>query len=1005
MSECEDETWPDYLSHAVSFSHTFSLASQQAVIIERSRSISKKHHWKLAKVVGFDNVTGAHSLSYASDWTPGSERTLFNLVSEPQGSLSVSFSYSKEPTKFVLAAREYYILERNCASILSTDVSGSEGCDEVMAEASNIECSSSPSVGTRVQSNCGLGGAWDVYTVLGARCVTSEASGSENRFILVSDSGEVHSNVPGVQLRNIGNEQSEETSRRRRPSRDERGAVFPFFASRLRSDTPRGDSDDTLHNANRERALKRSWSALALNESMCPVDLNIPDELLESQQCDNSREYIWEYRLGDRRFRLLSDALNVECPPLLGVRFGTQEKIPGANVSDSSDKTFVQALIDLQKQQEKFHEWPPKSSVRLFFSIQTDTPDQLLARTIPVSLPSAVIPACGVPYDTKPGGRQDSRCRKLSSRSIGIDDEAVVSSLCDGIDELCMQCMEVISLLAECTENNSVPKDKDDSRMAGFANANLSKKLNEQLDDPLCVVSGVLPEWCVAAPAFAPRLFSYDSRRSLLERAAFGVSRSTLKQQEAKVNVGRLRQRMASLRSRAVELVGEAFSGGAEDPTALQLQADELYGMEETLATRVRAAFRAAKWQEHSLQVAKTAVRRDNLLSDAALIMDRYANDPCVCRRRLEVRFDGESGFDAASGEEAGVTRGFYADVAEALLSAENVAGIYCASNCSYTALGKSVPMDIDAIDKESMKLPLWIPDFDSSSQVIIPTPRADKRSSLGVFPRPIPSYHPQLNDVLQKFRFIGRLFAAAMRDGFMFPLPLSASFLKLVQHGKIPSSASSPADPVAGSLICQTLSSNDLPRPGFLGGEIYAAESFVCRALDELDSLDPPLSHSELQRRYEEIETDKNFGRVALGKSYDLSFKEYFEDRSFVDPLDPAQGEDAVPLCPQGHTKQVTIYNIREWVALVKIFVLHEGVIAQALSFRQGVDDFFNSDFLRLFTAEEIQRDVCGTGGDVDNWDESAVRKLFKLDGKFLKLKPIIFSATFRSHMYSFRR
>ena len=38
---------------------------------------------------------------------------------------------------------------------------------------------------------------------------------------------------------------------------------------------------------------------------------------------------------------------------------------------------------------------------------------------------------------------------------------------------------------------------------------------------------------------------------------------------------------MTSLRARAVELVGEAFSGGAEDPTALQLQADELYGMEE----------------------------------------------------------------------------------------------------------------------------------------------------------------------------------------------------------------------------------------------------------------------------------------------------------------------------------------------------------------------------------------------------------------------------------------
>jgi hypothetical protein len=60
----------------------------------------------------------------------------------------------------------------------------------------------------------------------------------------------------------------------------------------------------------------------------------------------------------------------------------------------------------------------------------------------------------------------------------------------------------------------------------------------------------------------------------------------------------------------------------------------------------------------------------------------------------------------------------------------------------------------------------------------------------------------------------------------------------------------------------------------------------------DELENLDPPLSHAELQRRYEEIENNKDFGRTALGKNYDLSFKEYFEERTFVDPLDPTQGE-----------------------------------------------------------------------------------------------------------------
>jgi HECT-domain (ubiquitin-transferase) len=256
--------------------------------------------------------------------------------------------------------------------------------------------------------------------------------------------------------------------------------------------------------------------------------------------------------------------------------------------------------------------------------------------------------------------------------------------------------------------------------------------------------------------------------------------------------------------------------------------------MEEAIGTRVRGLFRAAKWQEYSLQVAKAAVRRDFLLQDAIAVMARYSGDSLVCHRRLEVRFEGESGFDAASGDEAGVTRGFYADVAELLVSTETVAGIYCTSRCA-TGISSS---DADKpeymeVDNESKKLPLWIPDLDDSSQVVIPTPRSNQRSSLGLFPRPIPTYHPQHAEVLQMFRFIGRLFAAAMRDGFMFPLPISPAFLKLVQGAQqLEKTNHITGDHTSNSVLHLILSSNDLPRSGFLGGEVYAADYHICRAL-----------------------------------------------------------------------------------------------------------------------------------------------------------------------------
>merc|ERR1712161_42512 len=169
--------------------------------------------------------------------------------------------------------------------------------------------------------------------------------------------------------------------------------------------------------------------------------------------------------------------------------------------------------------------------------------------------------------------------------------------------------------------------------------------------------------------------------------------------------------------------------------------------------------------------------------------------------------------------------------------------------------------------------------------------------------------------------------------------------------------------------------------------GEVYATKKHICRALDRLeDSEESQFSEVEKERKYRQIATDRNFARMALGKKYDCSFTEYYQDRTFVDPLDPTQGIEAHALCPNGYDRSVTIHNIREWVMKAKYFMLHEGVIGQASAFKAGIDDFFSSECLRLFTSEELQKDVCGMGDNVDNWDEDAIRKLFQLGGKGTK-------------------
>ena len=1030
------------------------LAANGAVIIERPLERGRRQgQWKIAKVVAYDEENCWHSVRYASNFTgPCKERLELNpkTMSDMQ-----NFQFDSEETKLMLTARAYYVLSRDLTRDEGQDKSafGMEHFTEDGVGSDAYRKSRNPkhpSVGTRVESNFSST-EWQPYTVLSVK--SSKPAGipmQDLSYVLVSDEGNVICAVPPRNIRGLDDgdgKNSEDfvsggSSARGSEGRGQMGRSFPFLT--VRRQAIEGQRADTFRMEKKfRRVLKRRWSALSPIEKMCPIEMKVNDfkRPIPQQECSLSDTYEWRCSVGSREFDISLVRSAAELPPQLRIWFSLNQMESPLELTPKADTTLISFLLKLYKRINE--PMAGNSQCEIFYLVtcgptnlqQTDSESSLLSGAFAASDTVAdksearglfstqglVETENGTMYiprildKSSPLSTTNRTGKSIHLSSHSSEDGGTMGEFCDGLDEACVQCMEIVGLLADLAHRASEPKQKIRSTSTIFENKELSRKLMEQLEDPLTVVGGALPQWCFAAPSFAPRLFSYKSRRLLLELGAFGVSRSALRQQESKVNVGHLRHRMASLRARAVELVGEAFSSGAEDPTALQLQADELYGMEEALAARVKAAFRAERWDEHSLQVAKVAVHRNQLISDAISVMHQYANDTRICRRRLEVRFDGESGFDAASGNEAGVTRGFYADVAEALLSCDIAAGVSSASLCPN---GQGAPMVTSMVLNRKVlqyPLPLWIPDVDASGQIIIPTPRADPNSGLGVYPRPLSNRHPQFNMILDQFRFMGRLFAAALRDGFMFPLPLSSAFLKLVQYGRkedqaitmqlpvqtsrwmaaalnrpILSSIESEASVGKGGTSSSEsemdrqilLTSADLPRPGFLGGEVYAVDIHICRALDRLDQIDPPLNQTELAQRYREIARDSSFARSALGRSYDCSFEEYFQDRTFVDPFDPTQGIEATPLCPNGHRINVTIDNIREYVILAKLFILHDGVLPQALAFRQGVNDFFPASYLRLFAPEELQSDVCGVGDNVDNWDESAIRKLFKLDG-----------------------
>lgn len=1040
-----------------------SLAEDKAIIVERpgrTTLMSSKgdtQGYTLAQVISFESDTGAHTIKYASKVTkdiPLGERYILDPDSM---SLVESVSFDGEEKCVILGCRQYSVLQRfkNAKRDEYKSIVQNVLKSQVLLDTSDRTFPPEAiSRGTRVERSALPDGRSKPYTIIGCSKFHSEVSLSRGGFLydLVSDDGEVIRNISHQEIKD-GLDQ-DGVGARARMLRERMGTNARDPTSRMIALRGLAVGDDEVDQSQVKKAgvLKRTWSALSPLVDLAPLDLN-------ASQKNGSEKH------GRAKYMGVINSVEVDAfvatraekPPELYVKFSLDSKQPSVVLSPDS-LTLACALRRLSEKNMKLDGAVPPNKTQLYFSVHSncntnvwDGVDKLDSGFPTGRGFQSFVDGTKAPSQVTNDSFMAVGNSALTLPAIGetMKHTRLSKAWTKESQNLTLQCMQLIDCIGryvhECgmavetsEHGETVSPTVYEIIDASLESRSLTKKLTEQLDQTLAVVSGALPTWCIEVPSLAPRLFGYNSRRQLLERSAFGVSRATMRLQEAKVNVGPLRQRMAALRGRAVELVGEAFSGGAEDPTALQLQADELYGMEEALGARVNAAFRAQRWHERSLQCAKAAIRRDRLLQDAAAMMERYTSDKMARQRRLEVRFEGESGFDAASGDEAGVTRGFYADVAESLISCQHVTSTACSIVCppqdpptaSAGLESERVAGSFATIDE---KLPLWIPDLDASRTVIIPTPRASTRSTPGVYPRPLSLDDPRMAAVKARFRFMGRMFAGAMRDGFMFPLPLSCSFLSLVQNcpttatyspalsaqsragiahtpEKIPDRPASPsldrgasdeysceentpttgAKPFTGTHgsagtskvrnCAQSLGSLDLPRPGFLGGEVFAVENYVCKELDRIDGMH--LREDEAEKRYIQVAANRSFAREALAKSYDCSFEEYFEDRTFVDPFDPTQGPQATALCSDGHRKEVTIFNVREWVELAKQFILRDGVIEQAKAFRLGVNDFFPLEYLRLFSASELQRDVCGGSDKVEEWTEDEIRKLFKLDG-----------------------
>lgn len=519
-----------------------------------------------------------------------------------------------------------------------------------------------------------------------------------------------------------------------------------------------------------------------------------------------------------------------------------------------------------------------------------------------------------------------------------------------------------LKLLAKLHERRAEWQNALGVNPYAFENPAMSRKLEEQLSDPVAVAAGSLPSWCNQWMQQGSFLFARSLRERFLHATAFGPTRGLV--------------HMHSL------------TGGA-DAASRRLSGGRLGQMPE---------LKPDKW----------IVRRDPLshfLDDVdAVLSQRAASGPHGPRRaartRLEVniefRVGGVEDGEAFTGAGQGVHVQFYTEVARALESTEEQTRVRAwmdeagaaataedtplqhAVNVDWLpAIGETLVAAVSAIRKDD-RIPAveqqryitaWRTLRDGGGAAVEPsldggaagagsdgTEGDDAESGeytplqCSLYPRALLGHESadEVHQVCRRFRLLGRCMGTALLERQLLPIQLHCWFITLAL-GRVATRASA-ADGEGLDLKAEWLAGlRELAGEGEVRGAAVIA--WVLQALDQ----------------------------PGTGGSDDWpSFlaEVYFTDpaHSMAAAADAASRATAA-LCDGGEAKLLTRENAGDYLRAVHSAWCGEGVARQVAAFRTGFDEIVSAGIdatFRSFTAEEAADMICGAA---ITWDEPTLR------------------------------
>ncbi|XP_037942142.1 E3 ubiquitin-protein ligase TRIP12 isoform X3 [Teleopsis dalmanni] len=218
-----------------------------------------------------------------------------------------------------------------------------------------------------------------------------------------------------------------------------------------------------------------------------------------------------------------------------------------------------------------------------------------------------------------------------------------------------------------------------------------------------------------------------------------------------------------------------------------------------------------------------------------------------------------------------------------------------------------------------------------------------------GLFPQPFgrSSKIQQLSKVKAKFKFLGKFMAKAVMDSRMLDLPFSTPFYRWLLNEE------------------QSVGLADL---AWVAPEVQSTLIRLQNVVHQREHIlsDPNFDAMEKTEKIEALDLD---GCPIADLGFDFMLPGY----------------STIELCRNGRDLPVTVHNLDQYISLVTHWFLVEGVQKQFEALREGFDSVFSTNRLRMFYPEELENVFCGSGSsNFQRWDIKMLQECCRTDHGF---------------------